>query len=198
MKIQYPSISLRRFGFAYEDLPAFHAAYIMLVLVFAGLCNLGFFACLVAVHIVLDFYKYRVRLGYRPMKALRGMMRESLLDVSLLFLALSTFVYLNPGLDSITLLTDNIQLRVTVLRGLALLLPKLTILHHSLRIAFDLPAYMTTPHSSLKKPFGIVDYVCMSVLAIAAVLIVIAPFALGLTSSQFAAMLTPEILPWRF
>ncbi|HVW66139.1 MAG TPA: hypothetical protein VHA78_00225 [Candidatus Peribacteraceae bacterium] len=198
MKLQNPSISLRRFSLAYEDLPAFHAAYIMLVLVFAGLCNLGFFACLIAAHVALDFYKYRVHLGYNSLKAFRGVVRGSLIDIALLFLAISTFVYLNPSLDSIRMLNADLQLRVTIMRGLAILLPKLTILHHSLRIAFDLPSYMQTPHTRIRKPFGIIEYVSLSTLFIALALLAVASGVLGLDMTQFGSMLAPELLPWRF
>lgn len=198
MKLQYPNISLRRFALAYEDLPAFHAAYLMLVLVFAGLCNLGFFACLIVAHVALDYIKYRVRFGFDPVTAMRGMVRESVLDVSLLFLALSTFVYLHPSLSSISGLGTTEQLHVTIMRGLALLLPKLTILHHTLRIAFDIPGYLSTPHPRLKKQFSLVEYVCVFTLFIALALLAVAPGILGIDLDQFRTILSSQLIPWRF
>jgi hypothetical protein len=198
MAIKYPSISLRRFPLAYEDLPAFHAAYIMLVLVFAGLANLGFFAVLIVLHVLLDFIKYRFVLVFKFLRAYFGMLRESLMDITLFFLALSTYVYLNPALPTIQILSDVTQWHVTVMRGLALLLPKLTILHHLLRVVFNLPTYMRSPHPRLREPFTLLDFICIFTFLIALVLLVLAPHLLSLDAEQFRSMLADELTPWKF
>lgn len=197
MKLQYPTLSLRRFAPAYEDLPAFHAAYFMLVLVFAGLCNLGFFACLILLHIILDYVKYRMKRGYGIGKALQGMMRESLLDVSLFFLALSTSVYLHPLVLG-SGYSDAQEMQITLMRALALLLPKLTILHHTLRIAFNLPGYMSHIHPHIGKSFTLINHMCISVLGIAVILLLASPVLLHVSGVTLQEILREQLLPWSF
>ncbi len=196
MKLTYPSMQIRRVVLPYEKLPSFHAAYLMLVLVFAALCNLGFFTILVIAHISLDYLKYRVNFQYEPWEAFRGMMKESLVDVALLLLALSTFVYLNQSLPIIADLEGARVLHVTVVRALALILPKLTILHHSLRVLFHVPSYFQTPYPKLYKPFRLSDYVCIATCFIAAGLLIASPFILHISIDQLKEILLQQMIPW--
>lgn len=189
---------LRTFGFRYEDLPAFHAAYFMLIVIFAGIFNLGFFAVLIVAHIALDFVKYRRLFAKRNSLALFAVFRESLTDIALFFLALSTVVYLHPTLPSIAILTGNRLTHVVIVRGLAILLPKLTILHHSLRIIFNTREYLATPHPRLKRIWSLSECLYVSTLFLALCSLAIAPGMLNLDLKEFGVMLMQQLVPWKF
>lgn len=197
MKTSYPTIHFRPFGFRYEDLPAFHAAYFTLALIFAGIFNLGFFAMLIAFHLILDFIKYRFYLHKRRASALFTVFRESMADLSLFFLALSSVVYLHPTLPIIAGLTGLRLTHVIVMRGLAVLLPKLTILHHTLRIAFNMRAYLHTPYERPRRFWTLAECIYISTLFLSLFFLAIAPGVLGLTLQEFKEMLLEQLTPWR-
>lgn len=205
MKHTYPhpssslraSFAFRPFGFTYEDLPAFHAAYFMLILIFAGIFNLGFFGVLIVAHVLFDFIKYRHFLRHKRVNATLAVFRESLADIALFFLALSSIVYLHPTLPTIAVLSGGHMTRVIIMRGLALLLPKLTILHHTLRIAFNASAYMHTPYQNLRRPFSLAEYIYLSTLFLALCFLAVAPGVLGLDLEQFKVMLLGQLVPWK-
>ncbi len=197
MKATYPAIHFRPFGFSYEDLPAFHAAYFMLILIFAGLFNLGFFAVLILLHLMLDFVKYRFYLHKKRSNAAFSVFRESIADIALFFLALSSVVYLHPSLPTIAGISGIRLTHVIVMRGLAVLLPKLTILHHTLRIAFNVPAYLHTPTERPRTFWTIAECIYVSTLFLSVFFLVIAPTVLGLDLQEFKEMLLEQLVPWR-
>lgn len=196
MKTNYPHIAFRPFGFSYEDLPAFHAAYFMLIVIFAGLFNLGFFAVLILAHIVLDFVKYHHILRKKRINAAVAVCRESLADLALFFLALSSIIYLNPTLPLIASLTGVRLTHVILMRGLAILLAKLAILHHSMRILFNVQAYVHTPYARLKNALSLAEWIFASTLFLSLCFLAIAPGVLGLNLSDFFSMLWSQLIPW--
>lgn len=196
MKSTYPSFSLRQFGFAYEDLPAFHAAYFMLTLIFAGIFNLGFFAALIVLHIALDFIKYKIYLKYTFARSLHLVIRESLVDVALFFLAVAATVYLHPTLPYIAAFTGGAETRMTIIRGLLVLLPKLTILHHTLRIIFRLPEYLKTPTLRTKRRWTTAERIFLIVLLIALAALALAPETLHATVTELQTMIQSQLVPW--
>ncbi len=198
MRHTYPHIAFRPFGFGYEDLPAFHAAYFMLIVIFAGIFNLGLFAVLIVGHIFFDFVKYRVVLRKKRINAVLAVFRESLADLALFFLALSSLVYLHPTLPIIAALTGTKLTHVIVMRGLAVLLPKLTILHHTLRILFSASEYLHTPYPRLKNKWSLAECMYASTLILALFFLAIAPGVLALTLPEFQDMLLDQLIPWKF
>lgn len=191
-------IAFRPFGFSYEELPAFHAAYFMLIVIFAGIFNLGFFAVLIGVHLVLDFIKYRFYLHKKRTNAAFSVFRESMADIALFFLALSSLVYLHSSLPIIAGLSGMKLTHVIVMRALAVLLPKLTILHHMLRIAFNVPAYLHTPTERPRKMWSLAECVYASTLCLSLFFLAIAPGVLGLDMVAFKEMLLEQLVPWNF
>jgi hypothetical protein len=190
MKTIYPHIHFRPFGFAYEDLPAFHAAYFMLILIFAGIFDLGFFALLIIAHLIFDTITF-----VRSPKNRR--VNVFFADIALFFLALSSIVYLNPQLPVVATLTGSHLTHVIILRGLAVLLPKLTILHHSLRILFNVPAYLQTPYQN-RRIWSFAECVYLSTLFLSLCFLAVAPGVLALDLATFKDMLTDALIPWKF
>ncbi len=193
MKLTYPHLSLRSFALSYEDLPAFHAAYFMLVVIFAGLCNLGFFAAVIALHLAIDVFKYHTVQKMKPHETFIAVFRENLTDLALFFLALSSVVFLHPELPSIAILTGSSLNHVTIMRGLAVLLPKLTILHHSVRILFHLSGHIHAKNVRLISGWTLTECLSFAVLLIALFLLVLAPPILHLTPEQFQSLLGTQL-----
>ncbi len=197
MQTNSQHLSFRPFGISYDDLPAFHAAYFMLVLIFAGIFNLGFFAMLILAHIAFDFYKYRYVLCNRRISAGYAVFRENLPDLALFFLALSSLVYLNPSVSLIATLTGSRVTHIVIVRALAVWLPKLTILHHSLRIAFHYSEYLHTPNVRLQKTWSLTDYVYLSTIFLSFCFLAIAPIVLKLDPLQMQDILLGQLIPWK-
>ncbi len=197
MKLHYPHITLRQFAFAYEDLPAFHAAYFMLMIVFAGIFDLGFFGVLIVAHIVLDFVKYRMILRHKTAHPFFAVFRESLADIALFMLAVCAVVYLNPLLPSIAVLTGSRQVHIIITRGLAVLLPKFSILHHSLRIVFNAKEYLHTPYSQLHAHWSLAECIYLSILVLSILSLIVAPVVLGIHVSEMQTMLMQQLIPWK-
>ena len=55
---------LRIFAHEHDDIPAFHAAYLVGTFLAAAIFNLGFFLLLIIGHMCLDVVKYRDFHGY--------------------------------------------------------------------------------------------------------------------------------------
>lgn len=198
MKNIYPVISLRRFGFTYEDLPAFHAAYFMLVLIFAGIFNLGLFALLIVAHVVIDFMRYRGTLHMPFAKSAHAVVRENIADATLLLVALASTVYLHSSMPYVAVLAGTVKTRVSLLRSLLILLPKLTILHHFLRIVFRLPEYLHTPSPRMKHRWSGMEKFLIALIVGSVIALIVSPVALHLSVDELATIVNAEILPWKF
>ena len=74
------------FARGHDDIPAFHAGYLLLTFLAAALFNLGICAIFVCGHMSLDLYKYRDVHHYTWMQTVRATMLESLVDLMLLAL----------------------------------------------------------------------------------------------------------------
>lgn len=194
----YPTIRARSFAAAYEDLPAFHAAYFMLTLIFAGLCDIGFFAVLIVIHVVLDLWKYKVVQELTLTETLHATFRENLTDSSLFLLALTALLYLNPIVPSIAILTGPFALTATIARGLAILLPKLTILHHSLRILFNMHDHLHGPSTRSPDQWSVVEFLSLAVMLVSICLLVATPLLVHVPQADLRAIVLGQMVPWRF
>ena len=194
----YPHIRLRSFALAYEDLPAFHAAYFMLVLIFAGLCDLGFFALLIGFHLVVDFLKYRYVLNMSYAKVIAMQYRENLTDVALFLLGLSAYLYLNAELPMIAGLTGAAATRVTIIRGGLVLLPKLTILHHTLRMVFSMHEHLHSKNMRPKAKWSVGERTASIIFILSFFALVAASFILSMSVGDIVTLLMPELIPWSF
>lgn len=179
---------LRPFGVDACKLPAFHAAYLMLSVIAAAMFPLGFFALLIAIHMALDFYKCRNT---------KAVFRESLMDLTLLSLAFTACVYLSQELSMIAVLTGPARTYVTLMRGFAVLLAKLTILHHSLRILFHLETYLHTRHAGLHARWSTTETLCLVIVVIAVLSISFAPAILPMGAGDLRDVLIRQVRPWK-
>lgn len=187
---------LRSFAYQHDDLPAFHAAYLVLTLLAAALFNLGFFAALIVLHMALDFFKYRDVHHYSWKKVAEGMFRESIVDVSLLTMGLAVAVYLHPSLPLFVGVQGMMLAEITLLRAVGVITPKLKILFDFIKIVAHVDLYLKHVHPRMGKSASLVEYVAMLSLCVSLGLLFIAPVVLMIDNARYLSILIEELIPW--
>lgn len=188
--------SIRTFAHEHDDLPAFHAAYLVLAFLSAGLFNLGAFGLLVIAHMSLDIVKYRERHAYSWRDTLDGVMRESLVDITLLSVGLVFSVYLHHTVG-VASVAGLMRAELSVLRTLAVLLPKLKILHHFLKVVAHLHHYLEQVHPRHRKEYSTLDYLCFYFIGLAVFLLIFAAPIMHVEWETVGTVLADELIPWR-
>jgi hypothetical protein len=127
-------------GFAHEhdEVPAFHAAFLVATILSASVFNLGFFAFAIAGHMCLDFVKYRDLHRMSLRQTFRAMALESIGDIALFLLALTFAVYLNHTY-LLSAMSGMVRSELTLLRAFGTVLPKVRIMENLLAIALNFP-----------------------------------------------------------
>ena len=189
--------SVRHFAHVHDDLPAFHAGYLVLTLLVASLLNLGAFGLLIIAHMSLDLVKYREHHHFTWRRTFEGMMRESLVDIALLSIGAVFSVYLHHtvGLASVSGL---LRAELSVVRAAAMLVPKLKILHNMLKIVSHLHHYLDQAHPRISKGWSQIDRFCFFTIAASVFLIVAAPALMGVEMETVMFILRGELLPFHF
>jgi len=187
---------IRFFAHEHDDMPAFHAAYLILAFLTAGLLNLGAFGLLILAHMTLDYVKYRERHGFDLRGTWDGMIRESLVDVTLLAVGLVFSVYLHHSVG-VASVAGLMRAELSIIRMVALLVPKLKILHHFLKVIAHLHHYLEQVHPTHQKQFSGLDYICFYFLSISVFLVVFAAPIMHVEWSLVGHILAEELIPWR-
>jgi hypothetical protein len=141
----------RLFAHEHDDIPAFHAAYLVGTFLAAAIFNLGFFLMLIVAHMCLDAVKYRDYHRYGWLMTGKAVFMENIVDIALLLLALTFAVYLNSTF-ALVALSGLIRSELTVIKALGMLIPKIQILEHVFSVVLNFHAYLYQPHPDLKKP----------------------------------------------
>ncbi|MAE68794.1 MAG: hypothetical protein QF793_01920 [Candidatus Peribacteraceae bacterium] len=188
--------SVRAFAHQHDDLPAFHAAFLILAFITAGLFNLGAFGLLIVAHMSLDIVKYRERHQYSWKDTFDGVVRESLVDVTLLSVGLVFSVYLHHGVG-VASVAGLMRAELSVLRMLALLVPKLKILHHFLKVVAHLHHYLEQVHPRHRKGWSGLDHLCFYFLGLSVFLLIFAAPLMHVEWSLVGEILAEELIPWR-
>jgi len=190
------TLALRHFAHEHDELPAFHAGYLVLTVVAAAILNLGAFALLIAAHVSLDLVKYREVHHLSWKHTLEGTLRESLLDVLLFVIALTFSVYLHHTIGIIAM-SGVIRADLTVARIAGIFLPKFEILHRFLTILLNIGEHMRSLHERLGKALIAGERLLIFLLISSSILLFTAPLVLGISTSSFLATLAHELIPWR-
>ena len=188
--------TLKSFALRHDQLPAFHAGYLVLTILIASMFHLGAFALLIAGHMTLDCVKYRDTHRYSWHKTAMAMLRESLVDVTLLMLGLLFAVYLHHSLPVIAGLSGLYRSEVTIVRATGMFIPKVRILYEFLGILSNIHRYMNTVPTYLGKKWNPVEYVCVLSLSVMIVLMLLAPIVLSIDAAHFFTILGSEMVPW--
>jgi len=186
---------LKHFAHQHDDLPAFHAGYLVLTLLAAAMFNLGAFGLLILAHMSLDYVKYREYHGYGWKLTFEGMVRESLIDVTLLLIGLVFSVYLHhsiafPGISGL------MRAELTVVRMFGTLIPKMKILHNFLKVVAHVRHYMDHAHPHLRQHWSTIDRVCFWSIAFTLFLLALAAPILHVSYPVVQQILMEELMPW--
>lgn len=186
--------AFRSFAHAHDELPAFRAAYIALAFLVAALLNLGAFAVLIAAHMMLDVFKYRDvhRLSWKL--TVEGVLRESLVDVTLLVVGIVFAVYLHHSVW-IASVSGLMRAELTVLRAMGMLLPKAKILHDVLMVMAHIHYYLEQVHPKLRKGWSQLEVLCLHFLVIALLLLTFAAPLMGVHWEFVRDVLLDEMVP---
>ncbi|MBI3332380.1 hypothetical protein HYZ99_05505 [Candidatus Peregrinibacteria bacterium] len=187
--------TLRRFAHHHDEMPAFHAGYLVITFLIAALFNLGVFAMLIAAHMSLDYVKYSEVHEFSFRKTLKGMFFESLIDIMLLSVALVFAVYLHYAAGLIAL-SGLLRAEQTILRAFGTLVPKLEILHHVYVDFVDVKHHMNSLPEEMMKGWTMVDKVCAFCAVAALLLVALAPYLLSLDQANFTQILQDQLIPW--
>jgi hypothetical protein len=136
---------VRSFAHEHDDIPAFHAAYLVGTFLAAAIFNLGFFLALIVMHMCLDFVKYRDYHRYGYAETIWAMFVENVIDIMLFFVALTFSVYTSHSF-ALAALSGFARTELTIVRAIGTIVPKFEILQHLATILLDIHAYMHTPH----------------------------------------------------
>ena len=188
-------LPLRRFAYEHDDLAAFHAGYLVLAFLSAGFFNLGAFALLVVAHMALDWVKYRERHGCTYKETIEGMAHENLVDVTLLMVGLVFSVYLHHSIG-VASLSGLMRAEISVIRAAALLVPKLKVLHHFLKIVAHLHHYLNQVHHQQRKGWSGLEHLCFYFCGLSFLLVLFAAPLMGSDPSVVQHILLEELIPW--
>lgn len=187
--------SIRHFAHEHDDMPAFHAAYLVLAVLSAMIFNLGAFALIVVAHMGLDVFKYREKHAFTWRQTIEGVVRESLLDITLVLVGLVFSVYLHHTVG-VTSIAGIMRAEITVIRVAALLVPKIKILHHFLKIMSHLHHYMEQVHPRHSRGWSDLDRICFAFCSISVLLLIFAAPLMHVEFSVIQAALLEEVVPW--
>jgi len=186
---------IRIFAHTHDDLPAFHAGYLVLTFLVAAMFNMGTFAILVIAHMSLDIVKYREVHGLPWRGVIEGTVRESLMDLTIFFVGIVFAVYLHHSVAGIATLSGFMRAELTVVRALGTIIPKVTILHHILYIMAHIQQYLNSIHPQIRKGWSQLEKVCLVSFAISLLLLALAPSILALDAPQLGQIILEEMMP---
>lgn len=191
------SKALRRFAHEHDDIAAFHATFIVLAFLSAILFNLGAFGLVIIAHMALDTVKYRERHQFTWRETAEGVLRESLVDVTLLLVGLVFAVYLHHSVG-VSSLAGLMHAEIAFIRSIAMVVPKIKILHHFLKIMAHLHHYLEQVHPRHRQGWSQLDYLCFYFCGASILLIVFAAPFMNVEPRLIQSILAQEIVPWNF
>ena len=167
---------IRTFAHEHDDVPAFHATYLVGAVLAAALFNLGFFAILILGHMSLDFVKYREIHKFDLPTTFKAIFLESIADIALFLLSLTVGIYLNHAYV-LTALSGLLRSELTIVSAVGTIIPKIRILEDICAIFLNLHGYLHSIHPNLKVPFTrlqhwslTVTYACLFLLGMSILL----------------------------
>ena len=194
----YILTGVRTFARRHDELPAFHAAYLVLTILVAALLNFGAFGLLILAHMALDTVKYREVHHLHWLQTIRATLRENLFDHTLFTLGLLIAVYLHRSLPGIVGIGGLLRSEITLARGIGTLLPKAEIFQRFLHVLFHLRHHLIhidTPPGERLTPTERFSLVLMGC---GALLLLLAPAILHIDSAHLLRIIQGELLPWNF
>lgn len=177
----------------HDDLPAFHAAYLLFYIAVAFLFSMGVFAILIVIHILFDFVKYHYVLQTTGRETVKGMIKENLSDCALLVVGLTVAVVFHHELG-IAAVSGLFRTQIMFVRIIGTTLSKMEIIHSFLTMIFGLTDYMHKKKniSGQWSPF---EKTCFIIILIGIGMYLAAPLMLGIGSNDVQSVIQSEMTP---
>jgi len=188
------SALLRTIVADHDDIPAFKASFFVLSLLSAALLNFGAFGLLIVAHMGLDIVKYREVHGYSWSITMRGVVRESIMDMTLLIMGLVITIFMDPSLH---LVTAAMHANSVFLRAVAITLSKVIVLMRFATVLVHPYKHLRMTKTALRKEwlFGERSFAALFILLI--VLLIAAPWVMSFSDHVYQELLLRAVVPWR-
>jgi hypothetical protein len=185
---------VRAFAHEHDDIPAFHAAYLVATFLAAAILNLGFFLGLILLHMALDFIKYRDihKESYRL--TFRAMILESISDIAFFLLALTFAVYFSHTF-LLAAASGLVRSELTVLRALGTLIPKVAIFEHMVTVMVSMHSYLHTEVEGIHGPMTRVQVWSLRVSTACTGLLLLSVFLYWQGGADLVPVLLRELVP---
>jgi hypothetical protein len=191
MLLTLPS-PVRTFVHDHDDLPAFHAAYLLAAICAAVFFDAGALLLLIAVHMSFDVCKYREREGLSMKATLKATIRESVVDFALIAITLTFAVYLHHAIELIAVFGGFLHAEVSVLRALATVVPQFLLSKRLLDVPFKGHPQFLRARKHL-SPFTILEWTAMGSLVFCVFLLLVAPMLLSLTMADEMGIIVEHV-----
>ena len=192
----YAIAHLRTFAENHDSLPAFHAAFLVMTILIAALLNLGVFALIIFAHMSLDVVKYRDVHGFTWRQTAKAVCHESLIDMTLLLVALVFSVYLHHSVALVSV-SGLVRAEVTIVRALGRLIPKVVIFENFLMIVSNVQHYLSQIHpGALSRGWTLTDRLYIGFIVVSLLLLFFAPQLTGADPAVVRWVALWELTPW--
>ena len=186
--------SFRGFAHEHDEIPAFHAAFLVGTILCAAVFNLGFYLLLILAHVSLDFVKYREVHKMTWRKTLKAAALESIGDIALFLTALTFAVYLNHTY-MLSAMGGFMRAELTVLKAFGTLLPKIRILENICAIALNFHGYLHTTHPALERKFTRLEKWSLRTIVVCSMLLLFAVLVFQVNHWDLLVILEHELIP---
>lgn len=186
---------LRQFPFfsTWDDLPAFESGAFVVAAIIASLLNFGVLIFLIVARVTLDFVRLE-RFAGLPRSRTELALRESLLEIVLLLLGLDVALYTGGAPSVVTGTTTDLAIW-TVLVGMALLIPKLTILwRFARRLLYPLDEAAVRARGKMSLSSEVLSFL---LILGSLLLLSVAPRILPGGMDTVMHVLRRQLIPWR-
>lgn len=187
--------TLRTFAHEHDEIPAFHAGFLVITFLIAALFTMGSFGLLILAHMSLDIVKYREVHGYGWWKVAGGVLRESLVDLTLFCVGLTFAVYFHHSVVGMTGLSGLLRAEVTLIEFIGTTIPKMEVFQRFLKIVAHLQHYLDHVHERFQRRLSFVEQVYLFALSTSVLFLVFSPFFLHLDAVTLWGILLEEVIP---
>ncbi len=184
----------RRFARQHDDLPAFHAAFLVSTFLAAAILNLGCFAVLILLHVCLDIVKYHDVHGLSRMKTVYAAFLESLFDITLFFIAFASSVYLHHTF-ALASLSGLRRAGLSLFEIITTVVPKMQILQHFLYLLAGFHSYLHMIHPTIGKPMNTAQKVCLLAIVFCIGLLLFSPYRFAGQEDELMKIFARELVP---
>lgn len=193
--MHYPSLHrVRSFAHGHDDVPAFHATFLVATFLAAAILNLGFFLILIVLHMILDFVKYRDVFHYGYKMTFKAMILESISDIALFLMGLTVAVYFSHTF-MLAAAGGLVRSELTVLKALGTLIPKIVIFEHMVTIAVSVRSYLDTEVLGLHGAFTRLQIWSIRSSCFCLILLALAVVLYAQNEADLLSVLQHELIP---